>query len=190
MIMKPHQSKIKAAGPAKAPADGAETKVSLEDYIIDRWGEVKMVLALLHSADTCLGTGRDYIVDELIQHATDVAGSLREALDISKFPADPFAVPQNETAVELLFREWETARKVEERALRGGLNDDEIANLVALRQQIEDRITSTPSQGPRDIVLKIMANTFCGEADLEARTPSLAMLWDEARDQIEKGTSK
>lgn len=66
MIMMPHQSKIKAAGPAKAPADGAETKVSLEDYIIDRWGEVKMVLALLNSMDACMGTGRDHIIFELI----------------------------------------------------------------------------------------------------------------------------
>ena len=100
MIMMPHQSKIKAAGPAKAPADGAETKVSLEDYIFARWGEVKMVLALLDTMDTCMGTGRDHIIFELIQHTIDVADSLREALDvhhfISLFPDDPFAVPQDE----------------------------------------------------------------------------------------------
>lgn len=105
MIMMPHQSKIKAAGPAKAPADGAETKVSLEDYIFARWGEVKMVLALLNSMDACMGTGRDHIIFELIQHTIDVADSLREALDvhhfISLFPDDLIAVPQDETDDDL-----------------------------------------------------------------------------------------
>lgn len=61
---------------------------------------------------------------------------------------------------------------------------DQVADLAKPRQEIEDRIANTPSQNQRDIILKVLANTFCGEADLEARTPSLAMLWNEARAQI------
>ncbi|WBU51875.1 hypothetical protein [Paracoccus sp. SCSIO 75233] len=184
MNMTQNQPAIKDAVSAKAPADGAETKVSIEDYILDRGGEVQMIIALLNSMDACLGTGRDHIVHEQIQHANEVAESLRKALDISQFPDGPFGVPNLETPVEALFREWEAAREVEEHSITGDLNDEQIEALAQPRQAIEDRIANTPSQNPRDIILKILASTFCGEADLEARTPSLAMLWDEARAQI------
>lgn len=104
---------------------------------------------------------------------------------IAAAPAVALAGPvaaEAETPVAALFREWQR-HDAAIRAYDAAGDHEAEDQAYDDRWEIEQVLIHAPSRCERDLLLKIMAWTGCGETDLEAERNSshLSTLWAEAR---------